>query len=346
MKCQWIRGWIRAGAVSSLLALSLLLAISAHAQIDRQKQYRTALSGLAQLMPRMDAATRKTVPALQDILKRVFLDRAHATQSEIALAKPFLIAGARAAGGRATQEDIDKEMQDVSSDLSKMPGVASEPTFIPGQRATPGGNRIGFVDVLIDGRQKTVVEIPAGSSGWSVSKRASEIARRMTALQQNDGLWWTRLNPGQARREYVVAQPEAPSGFVMTADARFAKEWGLTPAALAKQLVYDVRNTFDPTTDPSALARQLETPEETHQRAVEARQQGDKTFSKGNTVAAEEAYKQAIHLAPDYFVAYERLADLYQGQNKHLEERDVLTQAQRLTGLDGEQRREIAKRLR
>ena len=114
------RQWIWAGTLGTLLTLSLLPNTTLAQAARGQKQYETALSGLKLLMPQMNAATRKTVPALKDILKRVFLDRAYATQSEIVIARPFFQAGMRAASGRGTQDDIDKEMQDVSDDLGTL----------------------------------------------------------------------------------------------------------------------------------------------------------------------------------------------------------------------------------
>jgi len=224
--------------------------------------------------------------------------------------------------------------------------------------ATPGGKRIGVVDMTVSGRRSRIVEVVSAMPGWPVGKRAQAVADRLRTVQEKDPNWWKRLGVGKSGKSVVVVVsglkdlsiPKASDGsvYVITADAQFAREWGLSSSGLAKQLVSGIKQTFQP--------RQVSwgrrggdggtapmTPDEKRAMAIKMKQEGDDAYSEGNYEAAEAGYKDAMRMSPEYAVPYLRLAELYCSQGKTNEAREVLTRAQALKSLSASDRAEIGR---
>lgn len=236
--------------------------------------------------------------------------------------------------------------------------AAQQPEFRAYEVNTPGGKRIGVVDMQVAGRRSRVVEVVSSLPGWPVGKRAQTVADRLRAVHGQDPAWWKRLSVGKAGKAVVVTVaglkttdlPKASDGsvYVITADAGFAREWGLSPAGLARQLVSSIRQTFQPRqvswgrrgSEGGSAAMSAE---EKRATAIKMKQEGDDAYSNGDLEAAEASYKDAIKMSPEYVIPYLRLAELYCSQNKTDQARAVLSQAKALKSLTASDKAEIER---
>lgn len=236
---------------------------------------------------------------------------------------------------------------------------AQSPEFRAYEVATPGGKRIGVVDLTVNGRRSRIVEVVSALPGWPVGRRAEAVADRLRRVQATDPNWWKRLGVGQANKAVVVTVsglkagdiPKASDGspYIITADAKFAREWGLSPAGLAKQLVSGIQQSFQPTKvswgrrgAEGAEAKAM-TPAEKRAAAIKMKQDGDDAFSQEDYENAEANYRDAIKMSPDYAVPYLRLAELYCSQGNMAEAQKILKSVQSLKGLTADDKAEIAR---
>jgi tetratricopeptide (TPR) repeat protein len=236
---------------------------------------------------------------------------------------------------------------------------AQQPEFRAYEIATPGGKRIGVVDMTVSGRRSRIVEVVSAMPGWPVGKRAEAVADRLRKVQQADPGWWKRLGVGKSNKAVVVTVsglkagdiPKASDGspYVITADAKFAREWGLSPAGLAKQLVSGIKQTFQParvswgTRSSDGGSGTPMTAEDKRATAIKMKQEGDDAFSQQDFESAEANYRDAIKMSPEYAVPYLRLAELYCSQGKNDEAREVLQSAKGLKTLTSEDKAEVAR---
>lgn len=235
---------------------------------------------------------------------------------------------------------------------------AQQPDFRAYEIATPGGKRIGVVDMNVSGRRSRIVEVVSAMPGWPVGKRAKAVAERLKTVHEYDANWWKKLSVGKAGKSIVVTVaglknvdvPKASDGsvYLITADPQFAREWGVSPAGLAKQLVSGIKQTFQPR-QVSWGRRGVEggggvmSPEDKRATAIKMKQEGDDAYSSGDYEAAEAGYKDAIKMSPEYAVPYLRLAELYCSQGKASEAREVLQRAGKLKSLTATDKAEISR---
>lgn len=239
--------------------------------------------------------------------------------------------------------------------------VAEQPTFRSYELATPGGKRIGVVDMTISGKRSRIVEVVSAMPGWPVGKRAEAVASRLRQVCEADPSWWKRLSVGKAKQSVVVAvagmkdidAPKASDGsvYVITADPKFAREWGQSPQGLARQLVSDIKQAFEPKkvswgrrgSDGQLVPPPPLTAEQKLANAIRMKQDGDDAFSKDDPISAEANYKDAIKMSPEYAVPYLRLAELYCSQGQLEQAKAVLQQAKRLKSLTADDKSEISR---
>jgi tetratricopeptide (TPR) repeat protein len=238
---------------------------------------------------------------------------------------------------------------------------AQQPEFRAYEIATPGGKKIGVVDMNVGGRRSRIVEVVSSLPGWPVGKRAEAVADRLRKVQAADPTWWQRLGVGSAKKAVVVTVaglkgveiPRAADGspYVITADPKFAREWGLSPAGLARQLVAGIKQTFQPrqvslgrrgTDDGSGNSKAM-TQEEKRATAIRMKQEGDDAYSQQDYENAEANYRDAIKMSPDYAVPYLRLAELYCSQGKMDEAKEVLKSVRALKNLTADDKAEISR---
>ncbi|MFZ4507732.1 MAG: hypothetical protein ACOYON_08570 [Fimbriimonas sp.] len=231
-----------------------------------------------------------------------------------------------------------------SAQPPKLTALKKKPIFIAGARPAPGGKSIGYIDLSVEGRRKTLVEVLSGGS-LGVAKRADVIRARFLALNNADPLWWMKLGVGSVKGQSVVTSPRAPGGFIVTADAEFARECGLEPAALARTLVRKIRDGMEETRS-SISTRALPSPEEMRGAAISLRQEGDGLFATDKK-AAEAKYLAAVSMEgdPTYHVAYLRLADLYLATSRKADAKKVLQDALEVEGLAASAKAELEKKL-
>jgi len=213
-----------------------------------------------------------------------------------------------------------------------------QPRFLAGETRTPGGKQIGYVDMEVGKRKKRVVEVLASAGGLSLQQRAQKIADRMRKVHTTDPAWWKRLSTGRTRGLWVVRTPKAPGGFLITADPKFAREWGVSSQKLAVLLMHTIHNTFDP---PRIAMRDIG---DLRAQAVEMRIQGDNAYQGQDAAAAETDYLKAVQIAPGYLIPYLRLAYLYAERNQPEKARAMLRKAQELHP-DSEQQEQITQLL-
>lgn len=328
-------------------ALCLLTAVglpfsAASQEMSPQTRLQNALEALDRAEPRLDPEMRQYLPVFRAVLQRVYLDRDSATQSEMQLARAVrdFISGSR-------QVDPRADLNALKSQLKGSPGIKTRPEVVATQRRTPGGKSVGVVALKVGDRQKTVAEIAAAAGGYSPGQRAQQVARRLRVTYQKSPLWWTQAKASPRGKDYVVAAPQAPGGYVITADANYARERGLSRPALARRLVADIRETYDSLAanrDLTELSPE-ERREKRREEAVDLRQQGDTAYDRGDVTGAEALYRQARDTDPSYVAAYRRLAELYGGRKQTPQRREVLRAALALPGLDATERRELQQML-
>jgi hypothetical protein len=195
-----------------------------------------------------------------------------------------------------------------------------QPQFVAGVTKAPGGKQIGYVDLQVSDRTKRVVEVLTKTETLSLEQRAQRVADRMRETQSADATWWKQLSVGTVRGLWVVKTPKAPDGFLITADPRFAREWGISARKLAQVLMRSIHNTFEPQyamRDAGDLRAQ----------AAEARILGDNAYQADDKPGAEAGYKKSLQIAPSYIIPYLRLASLYAEQNLPEKARAILQEA-------------------
>jgi tetratricopeptide (TPR) repeat protein len=304
---------------------------------------RNDLAALERASRFLDTETKPYLPAFRAVLTRIHLDRASATANELELA--------RAVRAFASSREVDPlaDLQLLKAQLKSTPGIKTKPQVVASQRKTPGGGRIGVVTLNVGGRKKVVAEIIASAGGLNPGQRAQSVARRLGLTHQKNPLWWTQIKAGMVGKDYVVASPQAPGGYVITADANYARERGLTRERLAHRLVNDIRTTYDTLASDGRATTDLSADEQKERRreeAVERRLQGDAAYHQGKAAEAEALYQQSLALDPSYAVAYRRLAGLYAGPKQSQKRHEVLRQALAAPGLEDADRREIEQMLR
>ncbi len=344
-----------------------------------QQKLNAALAWLKKVQGGLSPEVKKDVPALESILRRYFLepDTLRATEEDIALAfldtmpteedmgtrggtmdklKKFEAmlggSGPTSAPGEPKPKPAPKPKTPPKTQPKpappkvavkrKIPGIHSQATFTADSRTAPGGKTIGVVQLNIAGRSKTVVEVLAGTSKLDAKKRAQVVATRMQALSKSNRLWWTMLKVGQVRGQYVVGT--GGQNFVITADQAFAKEWGLTPNALAKQLILKIRSSLDPEKSDQFGSRDL-TAEELRIAAIDLRQQGDALYAS-NPSGAEAKYRAAIANDPTYGVSYLRIADLQLAKKDPEAAKAILNEGLAVSGLSADQRASLEAKLK
>jgi hypothetical protein len=359
--------FFKIAATFAILAACLL----AGAQ-DNQQRLSGALAWLKKVQAGMTPQVKKDVPALESILRRYFLepDTLRATEEDIALAFLETMPKDSDIGDRGGSMDKLKKFEALMGAKPatpptpkpkpgkpkpkpkpvppkvvvkrKIPGIHSRATFTAESRTAPGGKTIGVVQLNISGRSKTVVEVLAGTSKLDAKKRAQVVATRMQSLSRSNRLWWTMLKVGQVKGQYVVGT--GGKNFVITADSAFAKEWGLTPSALASQLILKIRSSLDPEKSEQFGSRDL-TAEELRIAAIDLRQQGDALYAS-NPVGAEAKYRSAIVNDPTYGIPYLRIADLFLAKKDNDGAKTVLGEGLKVPGLVGDQRAALESKLK
>lgn len=343
---------------------------------DNQQKLNSALAWLKKVQGGLSPEVKKDVPALESILRRYFLepDSLRATEEDIALAfldtiptdadmetrggtldklKKFeaMLGGTPPAPKPApvkTKPNTPKPKPKPKPAppkvvvKRKIPGVHAKATFTADSRSAPGGKTIGVVNLNISGRSKTVVEVLAGTSKLDAKKRAQVVATRMQSLSKSNRLWWTMLKVGQVKGQYVVGT--GGKNFVITADSAFAREWGLTPSALANQLILKIRSSLDPEKSEQFGSRDL-TAEELRIAAIDLRQQGDALYAS-NPAGAEAKYKAAIANDPTYGVSYLRIADLKLAKKDADSAKSILREGIAVTGMTADQRASLDAKLK
>lgn len=187
-----------------------------------------------------------------------------------------------------------------------------------------------------------MVEVLAGTSKLDAKKRAQVVATRMQALSKSNRLWWTMLKVGQVKGQYVVGT--GGQNFVITADQAFAREWGLPPSSLAKQLILKIRSSLDPEKSDQFGSRDL-TAEELRIAAIDLRQQGDALYAS-NPSGAEAKYRASIANDPTYGVSYLRIADLQLAKKDTEAAKAILHEGLSVTGLAADQRASLEAKLK
>jgi hypothetical protein len=312
-------------------------------EVSPQTRLQSALTDLDAAEPRLDTETRQYLPTFRAVLERVYLDRESATESELQLARALQAF----TGSRAVDPGADLEL--LKSQIAATPGVKTKPEVLASQRKTPGGKRVGVVTLKVGARRKTIAEIAAGAGGYTPYQRAGEVARRLRAVHQKNALWWTQARADVRGNDHVVAAPQAPGGYVITADANYARERGLSRPALASRLLRDIRSTYDALASGGRDLTDLspeEQKERRRQEAVDLRLDADAAFDRNDRGSAERLYVKARETDPSYVAAYTRLADLYAARKQADRRRAVLRQALARPDLDPADRREIERMLK
>lgn len=361
--------WIRFAAAVLVLGGSLPAGFAQGGQHTLSE----ALAWLKKVQPSMDPTVKKDVPALEAILRRYFNepDSLRASEEEIAVAFLDTMPSDDDLGGRGGSMDKMRKFESLLGAPAKpaptppkktsgnkppvkpptpakvtvkhkIPGIHAKATFSAVSRTAPGGKPIGAVMLSIGGRSKTVVEVLSGTSKLDVQRRAKVVADRMQALSKSNRLWWAMLKVSQVKGQYVVGT--GGSNFVITADTAFAKEWGLTPSQLAKQLILKIRSSLDPEKSESFGGRDF-SPEEMHVAAVDLRQEGDALYATSKA-KAEEKYKSAIGNDPTYAVPYVRLADLYASKGDKVAAQEILKQGLAVEEMSADQKATLSAKLK
>jgi tetratricopeptide (TPR) repeat protein len=232
-------------------------------------------------------------------------------------------------------KDLKDLLGELKSKTGQAPGVKAMPQFVAGQRKTPGGRKIGFVTLKVGDEKKTVAEIFTAAGGYDQFERARQVSRRMQTAHKADPLWWTQMRVGNIRQNPVVAVPQSPDGYIITADANFARAWNTDQESLAKRLINNIRLTYD------RLPGRPIVPE----TAVDLRIKGDEAYDSGNVQEAEQCYLKAKTKDRSYAEVYQRLAELYAAQNQTEKMRQVVQEALSLPSIDEEQRKELQQLL-
>lgn len=326
---------------------------------------QSALAWLRKVQPSFSPEVKKDVPALEAVLRRYFEDPSSLRATEEDMARAFL-ATMPDTGDLATRDPAADKMKEFEALMGggaakpsgggkpappkpkpkppkrKIPGIHVTPTFSAKRVSAPGGKTIGAVSLSVNGKSSTVVEVLSSAGNMDVYKRAGVVATRMQRLSKENRLWWTMLKVANVRGQYVVGTSKA-SDWVITADPAFAKEWGVSPQTLARQLVSKIRTSVDAQAADSFGSRDL-TPEDLRLAAVDLRQQGDALY-KSSPKSAEAKYRAAIDNDPTYGVPYLRLADLHVSAKNKAGARTVLNEALAVEGMDAVQKADIQKRL-
>ena len=354
--------------LTALAALAFCLALVG-AQSNQQK-LSAALAWLNKVKGGLAPEVKGDVPALEQILRRYYLDpeSLRATEEDIALAFIETMPANSDLGARGGTLDKLKKFEALlgakpkttptkpKSGTSKpkttpppkvvpkrkIPGVHSKATFAADSRLAPGGKTIGVVQLNVAGRSKTIVEVLSGTSKLDAKRRAQVVATRMQALNRTNRLWWTMLKVSQVKGQYVVGT--GGKNFVITADTAFAREWGLPPSGLAKQLVLKIRSSMDPEKSDQFGSRDL-SPDELRVAAIDLRQQGDALYAS-NPAAAEAKYSAAIANDPTYGVPYLRIADLHLAKNNSDAAKAILEQGLQVAGMSADQRASLQDKLK
>jgi tetratricopeptide (TPR) repeat protein len=308
---------------------------------DGQIKLTKALARLDKITPQLDAQTRKNLPHIKSILAHVYLHPESATPTEFKIANAILPTGA---DSRDIFDDVaeTKATTTVQTAVQTVANTAIQ--FVAAQDTVPGGQTKGVVYLKNPDlpEPKALVEIPNGTSKFTVEQRAQVVAKRLEAEHSSDPLWWTNLEVHQIKDQYVVAVKGSGDAYVITADKDFAKLQGETPEALAFSIVDQIRSTIDPNTTRGFDATSKLTP---LQRANVLRESGDDLYTQKDLSSATEAYLRAIKIAPTYAVPYLRLADLYVEQQKVDDAKDILQQAQDVAGMSPDDKATIAQKL-
>jgi hypothetical protein len=356
--------WV--GVVALIAAVAVGWAQSNSAKLNE------ALAWLKKIETNLSPNVKKDVPAIQAILRRYYLEpeSLRATEEDIALAFIDTMPKSDGIGDRTSPLDKLKKFESMMGGnpkpapkpkpvagkpkpkpappppkvvvKRKIPGIHSKATFVADSRSAPGGKTIGVVQMNIAGRSKTVVEVLSGTSRMDARKRAQVVASRMQSLSRNNRLWWTMLRVSQVKGQYVVGT--GGSNFVITADSAFAKEWGLTPRALASQLILKMRSSLDPEKSEQFGSRDL-TAEELRVAAIDLRQQGDALYAS-NASAAEAKYRAAIANDPTYGVPYLRIADIQLSRNDSTAAKSILQEGLKVGTMPNDQRQSLEAKLR
>lgn len=326
------------------------------APVDGQARLKGALARLDLAAPKMDAATHKILPQIRTILTRVCLHPERGvTPTEQKIIAPFLPSedGTRGLFDDAKQAVAAKDVQVVVQQAEQNNAAIQ---FIASQDSVPGGDKKGIV--LLKNPQlpsdRTLVEIPSGTSRLPVEQRAKVVAQRLQSVHDADPMWISNLDVKQMNGQWVVSvngSNDAKETYVITADKEFARLQGTTPEALASKLWLTIRNTVDPT-ESAVQGRDLvpdsdlKTPAEKLERSNLHRQEGDNFYSHHKLDRARSAYKQAIDLTPSYSIPYLRLADLYVEQNKLDKAKDILQQGLAVTDMGATEKSAISDKLK
>lgn len=220
-------------------------------------------------------------------------------------------------GGNATSAPSTVK----SSHATDVTTIRSKPSYKSGSNRIPGHATLAWVKLSIEGRSRTIIEVPASNHLTSVA-RAQAIAKNLEQVSRADRLWWMKISAGQYGGEEVVNAPGAPLGFIVTADVPFAKLFGETTDQLARSLITRIQTTMD--NRPASLSGKRDFVPDPRSDAVDLRDEGDDIFAT-DPKAAEAKYRAAISTDPSYAVAYTRLVDLLVGQKRYAEADRVRT---------------------
>ena len=327
---------------------------------ERDQLYRGGLANLRSLSRYFTPEQQRRVPTLQAILRRVVFETDTATDDELAIGttlitgqpisvsggkgssndailalhfKPLVVASVSSAQVAATVKPVAKT---INTKYTKIATAGKSVVYSSGVIRKPGGATSGYVDMSKAGRKARIVEIPTSAGDLAVSERARIIAKRMASVQKSDPAWWSRITPGKAPDgQSVVSLPDGPVPYVLTADASFAKEWGMTPDGLAQSLVTKIRSSIE----TSGSRGVMTTPAE---EAANEKEAGDAAYAKGDLAGAEQHYKKAISDSPTYVTAYKLLINLYKEEHKPGDASGIVVQAQGEPSLTSDQLDEIA----
>lgn len=357
------RKYMICASVATLALLpfgALLQPASAQGEQTPDQLYKGGLSNLTSISRYFTPEQKRRIPTLQAILHRVIFETDTATDDELAIGttlitgQPLSMAGGRgatnqailalhfkplvASGAPTTQvvAVVKPVTKTINTKYVKIANASKSVTYTSGVVNKPGGTTSGYVDMNKGAHKTRIVEIPTGTGDLGVSGRAKIIARRLTGVQKSDPAWWSRITPGTAPDgQVVVSLPHGPVPYVLTADASFAKEWGMSPTELAQSLVTKIRTSIE----SSGSRGVLTTPA---QEAATEKEAGDNAYAKGDLAGAEKHYKKAISDSPSYVAAYKLLINLYKEQKQTDKANGIVVEAQGEPSLTSEQLEEIS----
>lgn len=157
-----------------------------------------------------------------------------------------------------------------------------------------------------------------------LTERSTRIVKRFREANAQPR-WWTKLQPGVVRNEWVVFAPGVKDKFLVTANREFAETEGVSPKQLAFRIAANIKLAFEPEHGYTRSRAGAEaTPEESRLEAMNLRLQG---ISEESPEVAESLLRRAIASDPKYAAAYISLADFLLEGKRDSEAQSLLKSA-------------------